>query len=177
MPATDTMRSAVHALPSRLNEVGKIRIGHQIPVPPTNRQGKPNRRAGEPMAAPLKHFRLTSSSLSALEAAARLYGGEVRPWTIRPEWKNLPQMRPPDHRFELYTASDTLAVVIRADSLMETQYEQWEGAYCTRRCDGAFISFDGYGKLQGTECQCPADLTARKDLAKDGKACLGISRI
>ena len=171
------MRSAAPALPSRLNEVGKIRIGHQIPVPPTNRQGKPNKRAGEPMPAPLDHFRLTSSSRSALEAAARLYGGEVRPWTIRQEWKNLPQMRPPDHRFELYTASETLSVVFRADSLMDTQYEQWDGAYCTRRCDGAFISFDGYGKLQGMECQCPHDLGTRKDLAKDGKACLGISRI
>ena len=165
MATTGTMPSTVPALPSRLNEVGKIRIGHQIPVPPTNRQGKPNKRAGEPMPAPLEHFRLTSSSRSALEAAARLYGGEVQPWTIRQEWKNLPQMRQPDHRFELYTTSETLNVVIRADSLMDTQYEQWEGAYCTRRCDGAFISFDGYGKLQGMECQCPLDLTVRKDLA------------
>ena len=179
MVATDSISRPSQAprLPRRLNEAGKIRIGHQIPVPPTNRQGKPNKRAGEPMPAPLEHFRLTSSSRAALEAAARLYGGEVRPWIIRQEWKNLPQMRPPDHRFELYTTSDTLHVVIRAESLMDTQYEQWDGAYCTRRCNGAFISFDGYGKLQGMECQCEPDLTVRKDLAKDGRACLGISRI
>ena len=162
-------------LPRRLNEAGKIRIGRQIPIPPFDKAGKPNKRAGEPMADRLQYFRLTSNSMQALQLAAAKYHGEVRRWTVRPEWQE--QVRTPDHQFELYTESDTLDILIRADALMQTQFEQWDGAYCTRRCTGEWITFDGYGKLEGLECQCPADLGERKLLATQGKACMAVSRL
>ena len=152
----------------RLNEVGKIRIGCQVPI----ERGK---NAGKPRPERLKCFRLTSNSRAALEMAATKYGGAVQPWTIRPEWQE--SVRAPDHALELYTESVTLDVIVRADALMDTQFEQWDGAYCTRRCSGEFITFDGYGKLQGLECQCPNDLDVRKAQAAQGKACMAVSRL
>lgn len=163
-----TTFSSESMLPRRLNEVGKIRIGCQVPI----EKGK---NAGRPRPERLKHFRLTSNSMQALQLAATKYQGEVRRWTIRPEWQE--QVRTPDHQFELYTESDTLDVLIRADALMGTQFEQWDGAYCTRRCTGEWITFDGYGKLEGLECQCPTDLGERKLLATQGKACMAVSRL
>lgn len=157
-------------LARRLNEIGKIRIGCQVPI----EQGK---NAGKPRPERLKYFRLTSNSHAALSVAAQKYHGTVQEWTIRPEWQSLPQMRQPDHKFELFTASDTLDVIIRADGLMDTQWEQWDGAYCTRRCTGEFITFDGYGKLEGLECQCPMNVETRKALAAKGQACMAVSRL
>ena len=154
----------------RLNEVGKIRIGCQVPI----EQG---RNTGKPRPERLKHFRLTSNSLSALRLASATYGGEVQPWRIPPEWKDLPQMRTPDHQFELYTTTDTLNVLMRGDSLLDTSFEMWDGAYCARRCDGEYILHDGHGALTGMECQCPSDPEQRKALAAQGKACLAVSRI
>jgi hypothetical protein len=156
------------SLPRRIQEIGKIRIGCQVPIA----SGK---NAGKPRPERLRHFRLSSNSQSALQLAAKKYGGEVQRWTIRPEWQE--RIPTPDHQFELYTTSDTLDILIRADALMNTQFEQWDGAYCTRRCSDGFITFDGYGKLQGLECQCPADLMQRKELAAQGKACSAVSRL
>jgi hypothetical protein len=152
----------------RITEVGKVRIGCQVPI-------ATGKNAGKPRPERLKHFRLTSNSQAALQLAATKYGGEVQRWTIRPEWQE--RIPTPDHQFELYTTSDTLDILIRADALMNTQFEQWDGAYCTRRCQDGFITFDGYGKLEGLECQCPDDLLKRKELAAQGKACSAVSRL
>ena len=174
MASTYDTLSAAPMLPRRLNEVGKVRIGCQVPI----EHGK---NAGKPRPERLKYFRLTSNSHAALTIAAQKYGaspqhgGGVRPWIVPPEWKD--RVQTPDHRFELYTEADTLDILIRADALMDTQFEQWDGAYCTRRCTGEFITFDGYGKLEGLECQCPPTLDARKALAAEGKACIAVSRL
>ena len=160
----------MQVLTRRLNEVGKIRIGCQVPI-------KEGKNAGKPRPERLKHFRLTSNSFSALQLASGRYGGTVQPWKIPVEWKDLPQMRIPDHQFELYTTSDALDILIRGDSLMDTLFEQWDGAYCVRRCDGEYILHDGYGKLTGMECQCPNNPEQRKALAVEGKACLAVSRL
>ena len=165
---TTTFAPHTRALSRRITEAGKIRIGCQVPI----EHGK---NAGKPRPERLKHFRLTSNSRVALDIAAHRYQGTVRPWVIRPEWKE--SVRPPDHQWELYTESDTLDILVRADGLMDTLYEQWDGPYCTRRCDGQFILHDGYGKLTGLQCQCPLSLEERKTLATQGKACTAVSRL
>jgi hypothetical protein len=120
---------------------------------------------------------LTSNNKTALEAAAMRYGGTVREWAVPVEWRE--RVRPPDHRYELFTTADTLDVIMRGDSLMTTYFEQWRGAYCVRRCDGRTIIKDGEGKLTGRPCQCPEDPQERRRLAREKppQACDEKSRI
>jgi hypothetical protein len=155
-------------LARHVTEIGKIRIGCQVPI----ERGK---NAGKPRPEKLKHFRLTSNSQTALQMAAQKYGGEVRRWTVRPEWQGT--VRAPDHAWELFTTTDRLDILMRPDSLMHTLYEQWEGPYCTLRCDGAYILKDARGKLVGLPCQCPSLPEQRKALALQGQACQEVSRI
>jgi hypothetical protein len=155
-------------LARHVTEIGKIRIGCQVPI----ERGK---NAGKPRPEKLKHFRLTSNSQTALQMAAQKYGGEVRRWTVRPEWQGT--VRAPDHAWELFTTTDRLDILMRPDGLMHTLYEQWEGPYCTLRCDGAYILKDARGKLTGLPCQCPSLPEQRKALALQGRACQEVSRI
>lgn len=92
----------------RLRECGRIRMGM-----------KGDR--GQPVK--LKNFRLTSADRDALEAAAKLYGGTVRPWDEQPG------------QFELFTESPEIPILI-CDMPVDQWYELWSGGGCQRRCDG-----------------------------------------
>lgn len=101
---------------ARLVEVGRIRVGAR----------KPASGAGRPLTM----FRLTSRSRSLLEAAAEVFGGEVKPWPERNEYELLTQkpsiraylsLRPtPDGDYES----------------LSQNYELWKGNTCVRRCTG-----------------------------------------
>ena len=157
-------------LATHIVELGRLRIGAIVPI-------KSGSNAGKPRPTSLEHWRLTSNNHAALTVAAKRYGGEVRPWQYPPDWLGLKQIRKPDHRYELLTETATLDVILHGEGLMTTDFEIWEGPYCTRRCDGTFIVKCGYGKMQGLECQCPSDPQERRRLAQEGKACEAVSRI
>jgi hypothetical protein len=156
-------------------ETGRIRIGHRTAI-------KSGKNAGKPTPETLKHFRLTSNSREALVLAQSRYGGHVQEWTVRPEWKGA--VSAPEDRWELYTESDTLDILIRPDALMDTKFERWMGRVCVLRCDGHYIVKDGHGKLTGLACICPSDVDERRVLAKEKdpqtrepRACEEMSRI
>jgi len=153
-----------------LVETGRIRIGAQVPI-----ERGPNK--GKPRPALISEFRLTSNSREALEAVAERYGGTVQAWTVRPEWKTL--VRAPQHRWEVYTESDTLEILIEASMLMTRNFERWRGAACILRCNGKQIVKDATGHLVGRDCICPSDPQERKALAakKPPEACEQVSRI
>ena len=93
----------------RLREVGRIRMGAK------GERGQPVR---------LGKWRLTAADKGALDAAAELYGGAVRPWQER------------DGQYELYTDASEIPFVISPIEISQW-YELWSGGGCLRRCDGA----------------------------------------
>lgn len=108
-------RGMITGLARRLPEAGRIRIGQQVPA------GK-----GKMRPEKLATFRLTSPDRVKLDAAARLYGGEVRAWQA-----------PSGPQWEVITAADALEVIVPPSDMAFSQaYEMWSGGGCLRRCDG-----------------------------------------
>jgi hypothetical protein len=107
-------------------EVGRIRLGKK----------EPDKRF------PDKHetFRITSRDQGLIEEAARLYGGQVKPWT--PQGGGAPQ-------FEVLTEADELPVYV-PQQVIDPNYELWGKAVCKRRCDGV------REMLSGDPCVCKA---------------------
>lgn len=103
-------------LQRRLAEVGRIRIGQQVPIG----------GGGKTRPAKLDTFRLTSPDRQRIHAAATLYGGTPQEWDA-----------PAGRQWEVVTDSDRLPVICPPSDLAFTQwYELWSGGGCQRRCDG-----------------------------------------
>jgi Recombination directionality factor-like len=109
-------------LQMRLRQLGEIRIGHVVPTGRTRKDGKPGTRP-----AKLDKFRFTSPSREILAGVAKLYGGEVQPWT--------PANGGPDE-FEVYSQVNRLPVLIPPRDAVSQWYELYAGSKCQRRCDG-----------------------------------------
>lgn len=144
MPILDLQR--------QLRRLGKIRMGDQQPT-----------SNGKTHPAKLEHWRLTSASSELLDAAASVYGGQVR------EWKGSPHE---GGQYELYTETDTLRVAVPpGDYAFSQWYEQWSAGGCQRRCDGITE------QLTGAPCMCPADPDERAKRASSGGACKMTTRL
>ncbi len=109
MPILDLQR--------RLVEVGRLRMGNQVPY--KKKDGTTGHRA-----AKLDKWRITSRDQQRLEAAAQLYGGEVKPWEER------------EGEYEVYTTTAELPILLLPGQALSQFYESWTGGGCTRRCDG-----------------------------------------
>lgn len=138
---------SILTLQRRLRELGRIRTG--VKVAGSNGRSRP---------AKLETFRLTSPSRELLEAAAEIYGGEVRAWPEGDGW-------------ELVTKVDALDIIIPPGDAMSQFFEMWSGGGCQRRCDGVT------NLLTMEPCLCPADQDERRTLAADGKACKPTTRL
>ena len=102
-------------LQRRLAEVGRIRIGQQVPT--SNGKTRP---------AKLATFRLTSADRTRIDQAAALYGGTVAQWQA-----------PAGPQWEVITQSDALDVIVPpSDMAFSQHYELWSAGGCQRRCDG-----------------------------------------
>jgi Recombination directionality factor-like len=108
MPIIDLQR--------RMRQLGEIRLGHVVPT-----------RNGKTRPAKLDKFRFTSPSREILTEVAKLYGGEVKPWT--------PANGGPAE-FEVYSQADRLPVLIPPKDAVSQWYELYAGSKCVRRCDG-----------------------------------------
>jgi hypothetical protein len=114
-------------LQHRQRELGRIRMGER------GAKGQPVR---------LDKFRLTSPARHLLEAAAALWGGEVREWTDAPT----------PGQYELYTQTDTLPIVIPPGrEPVSSFYETWSAGGCTHRCDGMT------NVISDSPCSCDPD--------------------
>lgn len=130
-------------LQRRIREVGRIRLGAQKTA-----------KSGKKYPAGLDTFRLTTTDRDTLEAAAQLYGGEVR------EWADAPGR---GQQWELFTESNALPILIPPvsdtlpiDELFSQWYEAWKGGGCEHRCDGQTDS------LTGDPCVCDPDPEKRE---------------
>ena len=107
---------AIIGLQRRFREVGRIRMGVQVPT-----------RSGKRAPRKLDHFRLTSPDRAVIEAVAAVYGGSVKEWDNdgSAEWE------------VAITASELrIALPPNVTDLGFSQYyEAGAKGYCTRRCD------------------------------------------
>ena len=155
------MATTGRAIPMKLTELGRIRLGDR----------EPNSKGNGTHPHKLEQFRLTSSNKPLLEYAARHpdIGGTVQ------EWQDAPGE---GRQWELYTATESLDVIIPTFSAVSLSYERWSIAGCEQRCTGEFITHCARREeLIGTECVCPADDQERSRQAQDGKACARILRL
>lgn len=102
-------------LQQRIRELGRIRIGQQVPVG----------NNGKTRPAKLETFRLTSASRPLLDKVAALYGGTVQEWTPRGGTQ----------QWEVFTTAKRLPILVPPQPVSQW-YELWNGGGCTRRCDG-----------------------------------------
>jgi hypothetical protein len=127
MPIIDLQR--------RVHEVGRIRIGHQIPTTKGTRPAK------------LETFRLTSASHALIDEVADLYGGTPNQWEA-----------PAGQQWEVITTASVLPVIVPPTELAFSQwYELWAASGCQRRCDGATATYNDGGNIQEGECLCDPD--------------------
>ena len=124
-------------LQRRLAEVGRIRIGQQVPIGNTNKT-RPTK---------LTTFRLTSPDPARITAAATLYGGTPEPWQA-----------PAGPQHEVVTDATVLPCIVPPTDLGFSQwYELWSGGGCLRRCNGRDATYsDGTNMIEGG-CQCDPD--------------------
>jgi hypothetical protein len=159
MPENATAMVTPRALPKKLSELGRIRIGAR----------EENKSGHGTHPIKLEHFRLTSANKPLLHCAAAAYGGEVVPWAGEGA---------PDGQFELRSTANALDVLVPTSSAISISYEQWRAGGCVRRCTGDFISQSPLDEsLIGQACRCPSDDHARAAAAKTGAACARILRL
>lgn len=103
----------------RARELGRIRIGQQVPTGRTNAKGEPTFRPEK-----LDRFRITSASLPLMERVAELYGGEVREW-----------LNNGAKQFEVIITETRLPILVPPQPVSQ-YFELWSGGGCRRRCDG-----------------------------------------
>lgn len=126
-------------LQQRSRELGRIRIGQQVPTGRTNHKDEPTYRPEK-----LDRFRLTSASRPLIERVAELYGGDVR------EWDNNGS-----RQFEVITAATRLPVLVPPQPVSQ-YFELWSGGGCQRRCDGVTEL------LKDRPCPCDPDPEQRE---------------
>lgn len=137
-------------LQMRQRELGRIRIGKQVP---TGTEGKSR-------PAKLDTFRFTSASQELIEQIASLYGGTCAPWSN----DGLSQ-------FEVFTTSNRVPILLPPQPISQW-YEMWSGGGCQRRCDGVKNVLAG-----DKPCECPSDPIDRAELASKGRACKPTTRL
>jgi len=148
MPLRDIQR--------RNMEIGRIRLGVKVQM--KNGKSRPSK---------LQTFRLTSANQYAITVAARLFGGEARPWVDSPS----------PGQWEVTTEASSLPCQVPAgEAALSQWYELWaqvnrKGVTCVRRCDGVTE------QISDEPCLCPKDPVERANLGKDGKACRTITRV
>ena len=139
----------VVTLQRRFREVGRLKMGEQVPTGKTYTKGP---RQGQPIMRPkaTSTWRMTTYGevgRTMLEEAAQLYGGTVRPWELAPE----------PGGWELSTETDSIDVLVPpAENPFSVSLELWTAAGCARRCNGEEAEvYHGRGKgWRKQRCLC-----------------------
>ena len=116
-------------LQQRLREIGRIRLGYSTPNADPKKRDIPHKS---------DHLILTSSDRTALEHAAQLYGGKVKPWDKTPG------------QFTLTIEATELPVIV-SPIPVDQWLEQWSAGGCSHRCDGCTNT------ITDEPCSCDRD--------------------
>jgi hypothetical protein len=128
----------------RLPQAGRIRSG----VKTRASNGKIRPKATET-------FRFTAPRRDDLDVIARLYGGEVRPWSDQKS----------EDRFEVLTEASEIRVALPPDPIGDgPSYEKWGGKGWERRCDGitAVVPQEGPDGREEVERPCLCRAAGRR---------------
>ncbi|HWI04313.1 MAG TPA: hypothetical protein VNT52_10915, partial [Acidimicrobiales bacterium] len=157
--------------------LGKIRIGDQQPVMKDGKQLRNNDGTLKFRPAKIEVFRLTSPNRELLDAAAKVYGGDVTEWDGAPGEED---------EWQLYTSAKVLDIVLPPVSIDEEGdvesasfsqwFESWSKGGCTRRCDGERETISGQ-PCSAMNPVCPTDPEARSAEAAYGRACKMTTRL
>lgn len=153
--------SPILDLQRRLVEVGRVRLGM-----------KKVSQNGKSYPARLEQFRLTSRDRQRLDAAAALYGGDVKKWGD--EW-------------ELFTETDVLPVAVVPGQALNQSYELWgqkdlrggkkSAVICLRRCDSVTEALSGSSCLCAGEDEMACKPTTRLSVVLTDVPGLGVWRV
>lgn len=135
-----TVRGGIIGLQQRMREIGRIRIGVKD--------------GNTPKA--IEFIRLTSADRTPLDAAAKIYGGEVTKWI--------------NGQYQLITQSSEIEVYASPMPISQ-HYEMWTKGGCQHRCNGQ------YDSLNDCECQCDLGAENLDELRQEGKACKLVTRL
>jgi hypothetical protein len=131
---------AVLDLQRRSQQIGRIRIGQQVPA--SSGGTRPER---------LTTFRFTTASRSTAEAIAELYGGTVRPW---------------EGQLEVITEKSEIGVTVPPrDAVISQWYEMWNKGGCIHRCDSLHDRITGGACV----CPQPADPADPESVADNAR--------
>lgn len=120
-------------LQRRLREIGRIRIGEQVP---TNN--------GKTRPAKLETFRFTSRDRQVIDAAATRFGGTVTEWAA-----------PDGPQWQVTTRVAEIPVIVPPGDMSFSQaYEQWTAGGCKVRCDGR------WDHIADKACHCDPEARA-----------------
>ena len=147
MPLLDLQRRGL--------QIGRLRIGQQLPTGKNDSKGRPIFRP-----AALATFRFTTGSRLTADAVADYFGGDTRPWERG--------------QFEVITDRDAIPITVPPrDEVVSQWYELWTGGGCQRRCNGE------QEQRTGQLCQCPKDLGERaaKAALNPPQACRIVTRV
>jgi hypothetical protein len=145
-------------LQRRLREAGRIRIGAQVPA-----------AKGKTRPTKLEAFRLTSADQAAIQAAAKLYGGEPHIWVGAPVDGEV---------WEVFTQASVIPVVVPpAAAAMSQFFETWSGGGCTRRCDGQRELISESPCICATENETTCKPTTRLNVILQELPGLGVWRL
>lgn len=144
------------SLQRRLAEVGRLRIGQQVPT-----------RNGKTRPAKLDTWRVTSADRARIDRVAALYGGQPQPW----------QSPSGQQQWEVVTDTDALPVIVPpSDMAFSQHYEKWGSGGCLRRCDGSQESLsDGPCMCDPEQREC--DIHTRLSVMLRDVPGLGVYRI
>jgi hypothetical protein len=152
--------SPILDLQRRLVEVGRVRLGM-----------KKTSQNGKSYPARLEQFRLTSRDKQRLDAAAVLYGGEVKKW---------------DEQWELFTETDVLPIAVVPGQALTQSYEMWgqknlggnrkSAVICLRRCDSVTEALSGASCLCADEDELACKPTTRLSVVLTEVPGLGVWR-
>lgn len=116
---------AVLDLQRRGQQIGRIRLGEQVPVG----------TSGKTRPSKLSTFRFTTTNRRIADAIVDLFGGQVRPW---------------EGQWEAITERSVIGVTIPPrDAVVSQWYELWNKGGCLRRCSSRIE------QISGKECMCP----------------------
>lgn len=128
-------------LQRRLRERGRIRIGYSVP------STRPGAKPGTKIPKKLDRFRFTTPDADTIRTVAALYGGTPERWTEGGE-----------DQWQVTTQATSVPVAFATRVAFSQSYEQWQGGFLQRICDGETAHVPSTARrMREEDCTCDPD--------------------
>jgi hypothetical protein len=128
-------------LQRRLRERGRIRIGYSVP------STRPGAKPGTKVPKKLDRFRFTTPDADTIHTVSALYGGTPERWTEGGE-----------DQWQVTTLATSVPVAFATRVAFSQSYEQWQGGFLQRICDGETAHVPSTARrMREEDCTCDPD--------------------